>query len=301
MNKISIIIPSYGGNTNLPRAIESVLSQTYENMEAIVVDDNGCGSDQQLKNAQIMGKYTNDSRVKYIVHDKNRGGSAARNTGVQASTGEYIGFLDDDDEFDKDNISNQMKESETLDATWAGTYPSARIFRGNTYVRTVIAQKSGNFLEEYLAGKVNVTIAIIIKRDVFNDIGGFDESFVRHQDYEFISRLLDRYKLKAVQNAYFNRYYKEDVKNTSAEARKRYMDHYTETMKISLKSIPPDKLDLIFRDRYISIVCSFLRAKNYDMAHKIMKEYHYGCREYFMIAKYTMQYIKSRVKYGTHF
>ena len=84
---VSIIIPTYGNNTNPVRAINSVLKQNYTNVEVIVVDDNGKDSAQQIYNEEVISKIS-DKRVKYVIHEKNKGGSAARNTGANVSTGE---------------------------------------------------------------------------------------------------------------------------------------------------------------------------------------------------------------------
>ena len=99
MQLVSVIIPTYRGADKICRAVDSVLSQTYTDIEVIVVDDNGKGSDAQKLTEQAMLRYKDDSRVKYIAHPVNKNGSAARNTGIAASKGSLIAFLDDDDVF----------------------------------------------------------------------------------------------------------------------------------------------------------------------------------------------------------
>ena len=100
MNKlVSVIIPTYGGGEYLKRCIESVLAQTYPNIEVVVVDDNGLGTPNQLLTQKVMQEFKDDTRVKYVCHEINKNGSAARNTGFRNSKGEYICLLDDDDEW----------------------------------------------------------------------------------------------------------------------------------------------------------------------------------------------------------
>lgn len=96
---VSVIIPTYKRPNMLGRAIDSVLGQSYTNIEVVVVDDNSDGDKYRLETIQYMERYANDYRVKYIKHKTNQNGSAARNTGIQNSVGEYIAFLDDDDYF----------------------------------------------------------------------------------------------------------------------------------------------------------------------------------------------------------
>ena len=95
--KVSVIITTYKRADMLSRAINSVLNQTYKNIEVIVVDDNGNGSEYRLKTEIIMNKYSQIDNLKYIKHKENKNGSAARNTGIREATGDIICFLDDDD------------------------------------------------------------------------------------------------------------------------------------------------------------------------------------------------------------
>src|SRR3989344_9216027 len=104
MPKISVIIPTHNRPELLKKAVGSVLSQTYKDLEVIVVDD--C----MEKRADSVIKEFNDSRIKHIQHQEEKGGSAARNTGIRASSGEFIAFLDDDDEGVPGKIEIQMKE-----------------------------------------------------------------------------------------------------------------------------------------------------------------------------------------------
>ena len=85
---VSIIIPTYKGSDNIKRAVESALSQTYEQVEVYVVDDNGSGSKEQIETENELKCYEGDDRVHYIAHERNINGSAARNTGIKASKGE---------------------------------------------------------------------------------------------------------------------------------------------------------------------------------------------------------------------
>src|SRR5690554_8001037 len=101
---VSIIIPTYKQLDKLKRSIDSVLMQSYENIEIIVVDDNGYDSEYSSLVNTLMEEYINNKKVKYIKHKVNKNGSAARNTGIRHSNGDYIMFLDDDDMFVNDKI-----------------------------------------------------------------------------------------------------------------------------------------------------------------------------------------------------
>ncbi|MGL5079822.1 MAG: glycosyltransferase family 2 protein, partial [Waterburya sp.] len=99
---ISVIIPTYNRADLIIRAIASVREQVYQNLEIIVVDD---ASDQDI--AQVV-QQINDSRIKYIRHQTNLGGSEARNTGIKHSQGKYIAFLDSDDVWLPNKLSSQL-------------------------------------------------------------------------------------------------------------------------------------------------------------------------------------------------
>ena len=105
---ISIIIPTYNQRGFLVGAIDSVLSQSYQDIEVIIVDDNNPNTEARRKTECLMSAYSNNPRVKYLKHDVNKNGSAARNTGFQASKGEYIAFLDDDDFWAEDKLEKQV-------------------------------------------------------------------------------------------------------------------------------------------------------------------------------------------------
>ena len=106
---VSVVIPTYSRNESLSRAIDSVLDQTYQNYEIIVVDDNPADSDWRALTEILMDKYNNNPKVRYIKNEKNLGGAGARNEGIKAAYGEYIAFLDDDDEYFSERIEKQIE------------------------------------------------------------------------------------------------------------------------------------------------------------------------------------------------
>ncbi|MFH1657314.1 MAG: glycosyltransferase family 2 protein [bacterium] len=103
--KVSVIIPTYNREKLLPRAIQSVLSQTYSNWELIVVDD---GSTDNTK--EIMEEFQRkDKRIKYIWQENFGGVSKPINTGLKASQGDYIALLEDDDEWLPEKLERQLE------------------------------------------------------------------------------------------------------------------------------------------------------------------------------------------------
>lgn len=197
---ISVIIPTYSRPNNLIRAINSVINQTYKNTEIIVVDDNGLGSTFQKYTKELIQSYIDDNSIIYIAHEKNLNGSAARNTGIKAAKGEYIAFLDDDDEFVSNKLELQLKELESLDSQWGGCYCNTELIS--------LKNKTSNIYPCIYSGNLTVgmlmetiffnTSTLLIRRNVIEELNGFDESYQRHQDWEFLIRFFRKYKIKLV-------------------------------------------------------------------------------------------------------
>lgn len=108
---ISVIVPIYKTEVFLPRCIETILNQSYKNLEIILIND---GSPDQC--GKICDEYTNkDGRIK-VIHQENKGVSAARNRGISVASGEYISFVDSDDCLIEDMYENMLRLSEKYDA-----------------------------------------------------------------------------------------------------------------------------------------------------------------------------------------
>jgi glycosyltransferase involved in cell wall biosynthesis len=194
--KVSVIIPTYRRPEALKRAVCSVLTQTYKNLELIVVDDNNPGDEYRIETERVMSEF-NDARLKYLKHEMNRNGAAARNTGIRYSTGIYITFLDDDDEFLPDRILNQVNKMEVLDDSWASCYTSYKKLNKSGKIQYGYETREGWLLTEALMRNLYIGSGsnLFLRKSVVEEIGGFDESFIRNQDLELLVRILGKYKL----------------------------------------------------------------------------------------------------------
>lgn len=158
---VSVIMPTYGRPNFLKQSIESVLSQTYSNFELIVVDDN---SNEQLHihTKEIIDQYLPNKNIKYFHDGINRGGALARNKGIELSSGEYITFLDDDDQYCPEKIELQVKHilNNNLEVSVCDMHfftngefqdvsncyarvksPSQFVLNGNSYTPMIMASK----------------------------------------------------------------------------------------------------------------------------------------------------------------
>ena len=189
---VTVIITTYGANTKLLRAIESVLWQSYKDLEVVVVDDNNPDSAERKATESMMLRYREDSRVRYIKHNENKNGAAARNTGISNANGEYIAFLDDDDYYLPKKIEKSVI---LLDSNHDLVGVCQRVVRiNNNHVVDVMHVEDGHILttEDVLISKEGIGSGsnIFVCKEVVDRLGGFDTQFQRKQDIEFILRVV---------------------------------------------------------------------------------------------------------------
>lgn len=261
--KVSIIIPTHSGHNVVSRAVESALNQTYDNIEVIVVDDNGKATEEQIMTENEIKKFLNDSRFKYIVHEQSKHGSAARNTGVKNSTGNYIALLDDDDYFVADNIFNHIETIESCNEEYGISYCGLHLVYLNIE-EDIIPIFSGNVIIDFLLGKIYIgSSQILIKRNVWDEFGGFDESYKRHQDWEFLARVFSKYKLANVGKIGVVKINIDRNNPETAERYEAFRLYYLDKNREIIDSIPQKLRIQVYNNHYIDIAKSYLKHKNF--------------------------------------
>lgn len=258
---VSVIIPTYHRYDTLPRAVESVLKQNYDNIEIIVVDDNDPLSEYRTETEKVMDNYISHHNVKYIKHEKNKNGSAARNTGFKNSKGDYIMFLDDDDEFLENKISSQVDCLESKDETWGFCYTGTIRKRGDEVVARTTEKQEGNILKDALARDTWVFGGsnFMVRRNVFEEVGGFDESFKRNQDEEFLVKVMKKYKLAYVDIYGLCVYLGSDNrKKTSLEDINK---HYINTFKDQINQLTDTEQREVYQKLNLQLYRDYLQRK----------------------------------------
>lgn len=182
---VSVVIPTYGRSEMLERAISSVLNQTYKNVEIIIIDDNGLGTVQQKATEKILSEYIDKSSIVYVVHEKNAGGCAARNSGIRDSNGAFIGFLDDDDEwlplFIEKHLEKMQDDADVVYCNYYTTSDSS----GKNRLKKYTDNKIGYVFDYLLTGWCpSTTSMFLVKKECFQKSGYFDESLQSFQDYD---------------------------------------------------------------------------------------------------------------------
>lgn len=188
MNKplISVVIPTHNRENLLPRAIDSALKQSYPNFEIVVVSDGSCDNTDA-----IMEKYCSDSdRIRYISYHLAKGGNYARNTGVEAAKGEYVAFLDDDDEWHADKLEKQYAIIENDDNIGLVATGINSIQEGEDFITKFIPSAEYDASKQILLRNcIGSTTTVMVKKELIQSVGGFDENLGALQDYDCWVRL----------------------------------------------------------------------------------------------------------------
>ncbi|MEK7118124.1 MAG: glycosyltransferase family A protein [Patescibacteria group bacterium] len=189
MPKVSVVIPTHNRPELLPRAIRSVLAQTYQDFEIIVVDD---GLKERAENVVVM---FNDPRIRYLKNEPSLGGGGARNRGITEARGEFVAFLDDDDEWLPEKLQIQMSVFEKAPQDVGFCFSSVVNVYGDHEETTEAKEGVFDFSRVALARfKGFLTSTLVVRKNVFDEVGGFDESLPSHQEPELIIRITRKYR-----------------------------------------------------------------------------------------------------------
>jgi len=258
---VSIIIPTYKRADLLERAIKSILNQSFKNVEIIVVDDNDSDSNYRTETEHIMKEFEEYQNIFYIKHEHNRNGAVARNTGIKHARGKFIGFLDDDDEFHPTKLEKQVALLEKSSDEIFGVRTGYQMVKNGRKIYENKAKEKGNLKVELLKNDIILATnsSVLFKKDKILNIGGFDSSFIRHQDIELMLRLFNIGNIETIseilvsinaddpQNrpngekldlvkTYFFESFSDDINKLSDNDRKIvYLNHKYEVAKIFLK------------------------------------------------------------------
>ena len=195
---VSAVITTYKRPTEIVfRALESVLNQTYSNIEVILVDDSPENYDGRIALQNEILKYSD--RVKYIQNEHNLGACASRNVGLDIANGDYIAFLDDDDEWLPNKIEYQI--SKFTNSNIGLVYCGRTVVNDSTgkISNEPIVECSGYIFDELIFNNfVGSTSYPLIKREALVDVGGFDPLMESAQDYDVWLRLAKKYEVDFV-------------------------------------------------------------------------------------------------------
>jgi glycosyltransferase involved in cell wall biosynthesis len=184
MSLISVVIPAYKRGHIIERAIRSILKQTYQDFEILVVDD---GSKDNT--ASIIASLSKEEpRIRYFCHDTNRGAQAARNTGAKAAQGEWIAFLDSDDYFTPNSLEARILVAQSKGVKVV--HSECEVLRKGESLSTYgVPPLSGYIYRELLTDPGPLYSGLFIAKEALEKVGYLDEQIISYQDWDTAIRL----------------------------------------------------------------------------------------------------------------
>lgn len=206
---ISVILTTYKRETGIvERALNSVLNQDFNDIEVIIVNDDPNNTEVDQFIVDYINAHGEEIPMKYVHVEKNGGACAARNIGVENSNGEYIAFIDDDDEWMSSKLRMQFEQiREADDCVLVTGY--IQLPDGIIYNKGL--EFEGDVLKELLAQNfVGGTSTPLIRKSAFLEVGCFDEKYPSSQDYNLWIRLAKVGKFSFVKDTIVKYFYSDD-------------------------------------------------------------------------------------------
>jgi len=218
---VSVIVPTYNRPDTLRRTLESIAAQTYKRIEAIVVND--AGEDV----SGVIDTFHDRLSIKYLVHHKNKGLAAVRNTAIKHATGQYIAYLDDDDIFHPQHIETAVKVLTTTNykAVYTDAYRAYQTKKGDTYQ---VIKKDIPYSIDYVKGifyKTNITpvLCVVHDRTCFDEAGIFDESLPVLEDWDLWIRMSEKYDFYHIQKVTCEFSWRADGTSTTSSKQNEFV------------------------------------------------------------------------------
>lgn len=200
---VSVVIPTHNRCDLLPRAIRSVLNQTFKDFEIIVVSDGSTDGTDELMESLSQ----EDSRIKYISYHPGHNGNYARNTGIKAAKGEFVAFLDDDDEWLTTKLEKQLelfRKNEKIVLVYTGVKV---IYVDEKINYSFLPKNEGNLSRTILLGNcIGSTSTVMVRKSVFEKSGVFDPDLAALQDFDLWIRVCQQGEVGVVSEELINYY-----------------------------------------------------------------------------------------------
>lgn len=257
---VSCIIPTYKRCDMLPRAIESVLNQTYKNIEILVVDDNEPGSIESKEVQILLSNNYNFNQIRYVGQKKHINGAVARNVGIEEANGEFIAFLDDDEEWLPDKIQLQMVFlNNHRDVSGVACLYSD--YLNNKEVARIIKYSTDNLQLQVLCGRVLIhTSTFICTKESIVKSGCFDPTLTRHQDVQLFVDFLNYSNIGLVDKYLVKNHIDSEINRPNSKKLIKVKNDFFNSVKATI-----DKYDKLTQHR-------IKKMHNYEIAYISLKE-----------------------------
>lgn len=290
--KISVVIPTHNRVKLLLRAVKSVQEQTYDNIEILVVSDGSTDNTSEVMQKMVA----KDKRIKFIDCPVSRGANAARNEGIKNAVGNYVAFLDDDDEWTKDKLACQMVIMNT----------SSKIGLVYTWIKIIYVDEGVEYFSKPInKGKLNhrillencigSTSSVMVKKSLLDNVGGFDVNLPARQDYDLWIRCCQKCDVGVVEDFKVNYYNYLNARNEQISSKTQRYIEATDRINVKYKKYF-DELDMGKRkikkeNDVINLLKKTMRNGERELADMIFRESLNTGMNFKIIFHYLMTYI----------
>ncbi len=198
---VSVIISTYNRAQFLIKAIESVLNQTFQSFELIIVDDGSTDETEKI----VKEFQKKDKRIKYILLEENSGGpSKPKNIGIDISSGKYLAFLDDDDEWFPEKLEKQLDIFKNNNNLTLVACNSLDVYEEKGTIKKYKIKKRKDYFVAILESCfIHSSSSVIVKKDALNNVGFFDENLKIGEDWDMWIRILSQYHFSFTEEPLF--------------------------------------------------------------------------------------------------
>lgn len=266
--KVSVIIPTYNCEQWIEQSIDSVINQTYTNIEIIVVNDGS--TDNTIDR---LNNYKDDNRINLYTIE-NSGPAFARNFGVSKSSGELIAFLDADDYWDPDKVKKQVEYFEMKKCSLLLTN-IVIVDENNDIIdkveKNIPSSKQQQTIDFFLGKITQNTPTILVSRKVFDEVGGFNTELIHREDHYFLMQVANLYGINLIDEFLVYRRKWEDSMSSDYNKVERnsttIINHFKKTrypfLNISINTFP------YLQDYYSEATSKY----HYQLSHILLKNY----------------------------
>ena len=274
---VSVIIPTYKGVNSLKRAIDSVLDQSYENYELIVIDDNNPDTIERQETEKLMLEYSNYDKVKYYKHCRNMNGATARNTGIKKAKGDIITFLDDDDYLLKHRVESSILYL-INNPEFIGVITGVNIVDEDETLFQKNIPAENLSIESLLLNEMAIGTGsnIFLKKEIYEKTKGFDESFIRRQDIEFMIRACREGTIGFISKICIVKGNNGTLNHPTYMKMKNVIENFTLKFKSEITLLSDESKVRFYENQYNILLLIALYERNYNNikdAESLLKKY----------------------------
>jgi glycosyltransferase involved in cell wall biosynthesis len=252
----TVVIPTHNRSSLLKRAIDSVLCQTYDNFEIIIVDDHSID-----KTYQMVKSYS-DPRITYMLNQRSKGACGARNTGIYAAKGKWVAFLDDDDVWYADKLKFQFELISKSNSSVGLICTDYVSYKGENKKNKVRKNRPSGWVRKKIlyGGLISCLSSVCVRIDILIKIDGFDEWFPSSQDQDLYVRVAEISEFAFVPKPLVC-VYQERKDRISQNHNKKLLGH----IMLRDKFVKSNNTDIRLKCRFESriFIFSFLLKKRY--------------------------------------